>query len=335
MLSSVVLKTNSLFVHHSRKICLFDHFQQNITFLTHLPYPWDVQADDSVQVRGVDTCSCKAMAPTSRFAARTWKHAVGLQASFGRVAARHGGYWQLLMSSRCISTEHPSISPAEIMGTSANKAFRYIFLRTLPLRSQPEYEHEAGVDSVVADIEHSALRVLQAHAHRAVDERAKTHLHAAALAVATHRVLFPRLKDETRVIDMLRGAFGAGKDVEADAKLPGYWFGKAALLFSPDKMGACRKMTANAAKDFGETFALERIDENEGKTHVMRVAACLYADVCAAEGVPHLTRIFCSLDRALFSHVDRQAHGVEFSISDKTLADGKDSPCEFIFREQG
>lgn len=235
---------------------------------------------------------------------------------------------------RSLASQQQPMSPTDINDTSANKAFRYIFLRTLPLRNQPECDNESGVDSVVSDIEHSALRVIKTHAHRVVDDRAATHLHAAALAIATHRVLQPRLRDESRVMAMLRGAFGAGESVEADAKLPGFWFGKAALLFSPNKMAACQKMTANAAKDFGDTFAVEREDEEDGKIHRMTVSSCLYADVCAAEGLPQLTRIFCSLDRALFSHVDKQAHGVEFSMSEMTLADGKDSRCEFVFRQQ-
>lgn len=218
------------------------------------------------------------------------------------------------------------------MAVSANKAFRYIFTRTLPLRSQPELSGESAVECSVTDIETAAARIVGDHAHRAVDDRAAVHLHAAALAVATHRALYPRLRDEARVVEMLRGAFGAGRDVNADSKLPGHWVGKAALMFSPDRMAAVRKMTENAARDFGSTFTTKQVDEDDGRRHRLTVTSCLYADVCKEEGVPHLTKIFCSLDRALFSHVTEKAHGVRFAFNeDSTLASGSDKPCDFVF----
>jgi hypothetical protein len=236
----------------------------------------------------------------------------------------------------CAPSPPPPRTPADIQAMTANKAFSYVFTRTLPLRGQPELSGESAVACAVADIEAAATRVLAAHAHRAVDDRAAVHLHAAALAVAAHRVLLPRLRDEARVVGMLRGAFGAGGGVADDAKLPGHWVGKAALVFSPDRMAAVRRMTENAAQDFGGAFSVARADEAGGARHRMTVTACLYADVCSDEGAPQLARIFCSLDRALFSHVTDKAHGVSFSFDEaSTLARGPDKPCEFVFERSG
>lgn len=243
-----------------------------------------------------------------------------------------------LCSSPASSAPAPPLPPPrtadDIMAVSANKAFRYVFTRTLPLRSQPELSSPAAVDCVVADIEAAAARVVAAHAPRAADDRAAVHLHAAALAVAAHRALLPRLRDEARVMAMLRGAFGAGKDVAADARLPGHWVGKAALVFAPDRMAAVRRMTENAARDFGDAFVAERTDDDGGRRHVLTVSKCLYADVCREEGVPHLAHLFCALDRALFSHVSEAAHGVSYRFDEsETLAASPDRHCTFAFEK--
>jgi L-2-amino-thiazoline-4-carboxylic acid hydrolase len=222
-------------------------------------------------------------------------------------------------------------SAKEVLDMSANRAFRYVFTRTLPLRSQPELVGDSAVACAVSEVEAGTLRVVEAHLHRAVDDRAAVHLHTAALAIATHRVLIARIRDSSRVMNMLRGAFGAGADVEADAKLPGYWVGKAGLMFTFDRMAGVRRMTSNAMSDFGKAFVIARTDDEAASEHRLTVSTCLYADICRQEGVPGLTGIFCSLDRALFSYVSPSAHGIEFSMSRETLADGKDHPCEFQF----
>jgi hypothetical protein len=225
-------------------------------------------------------------------------------------------------------------SASDVLNMGANRAFRYIFTRTLPLRSQPELSGKAAVDCAVAEIEAATLRVVETHTHRAVDDRSAVHLHAAALAVASHRVLLARIRDEPRVMEMLRGAFGAGADVAADAKLPGHWVGKAGLMFTFDRMAAVRKMTSNAVSDFGKMFETVRTDDEPKGEHKLTVSKCFYADICRREGVPNLTRIFCALDRALFSHVSPAAHGISFSMSSKTLANSSELPCEFVFTRQ-
>lgn len=62
---------------------------------------------------------------------------------------------------------------------------------------------------------------------------------------------------------------------------------------------------------------------------------CYYNRICREEGVPHLTAVFCALDRALYSPITKESHGIEFSL-DTTLADTSDdddtpSACEFKF----
>lgn len=223
-------------------------------------------------------------------------------------------------------------SASDIQSLTSNKAFFYIFTRTLPLRSQPEFASPSSITCAIDEISSATTRLLSRYAHLAVDDRAAVHLHAAVLAVATHHTLLPRLASPARVLAMLRGAYGAGTSRADDRRLPGHWAGMGAMLFSRDKMGAVRRMTANAERDFGGAFAVAR--EDGAGRHVMRVEKCLYARVCRAEGVPELTQIFCALDRALFSHVSEGAHGVRFEFDEgRTLGKGEDVPCEFVFEE--
>jgi L-2-amino-thiazoline-4-carboxylic acid hydrolase len=223
---------------------------------------------------------------------------------------------------------------------------RYVFTRTLPLRSQPEFFEESLVKCAIVEIESATERLVEKHLSRIVDDRAIVHLHMAALAVATHFTLTVRIRDENRVMNIMRGGFGAGADVQADSKLPGHWIGKAALMFAPNRMAAVRKMTQNTQSDFGAGFDVIRNDgdadiaraelqgsNSAGSNHQMIVNRCFYADFCRAEGVPEVTRIFCALDRALFSHISPRVHGIEFRMSNSTLADGVDSPCEFGFHQ--
>jgi hypothetical protein len=248
-----------------------------------------------------------------------------------------------------MATSSPSPDPGrtanDVMAMSSNRAMRYVFTRTLPLKNQPEFPGESSVMDAVADIESGVERLVDKHIFRVVDDRAAVHLHMAALAVASHRTLNARIRDEGRVMDMLRGGFGAGVDAEVDAKLPGHWIGKAALMFSPNRMGAIRKMTRNTESDFGAGFDVVRSDVEAGEnledgtegpregSHRMTVHRCFYNEFCRAEGLPQVTRIFCALDRALFSHVSPRFHGVEFQMSSSTLADNIDSPCTFDFRK--
>jgi L-2-amino-thiazoline-4-carboxylic acid hydrolase len=248
-----------------------------------------------------------------------------------------------------MATSGPSVdsgrTASDVMVMSSNRAMRYVFTRTLPLKSQPEFIGESSVTDAVAEIESGVERLVEKHICRVVDDRAAVHLHMAALAVASHRTLFARIRDESRVMDMLRRGFGASADAGVDAKLPGHWIGKAALMFSPNRMAAIRKMTRNTESDFGAAFDVVRSDVGTGGdmkegiesaregSHHMTVHRCFYDEFCRAEGLPQVTRIFCALDRALFSHISPRFHGIEFHMSSSTLADSVDSPCTFDFQK--
>lgn len=231
--------------------------------------------------------------------------------------------------ARTISEKNREVEAGKIMDLAPNRAFKYIFLRMLPLRRHLELADQDSCVKVGQEIENIARQVVAKYVHFVNDDRAKIHLYAAALAVAGHRVLGAHIRDEGRVFQMLREAFGAGADTEADSRLPGHWIGKAGLFFTTDRMKGVRKMTRNAAADFGSNFKVQFHDDEQ--SHQMTVSKCLYAEVCGSEGLRSLTRIFCALDRAMFSHVSPTAHGIEFNMGKSTLADGDDKICEFQF----
>lgn len=49
-------------------------------------------------------------------------------------------------------------------------------------------------------------------------------------------------------------------------------------------------------------------------------AKCFYDRVCREEGLPHLTKIFCALDKAIYAPITKESHGIAFTL-DRTLAD--------------
>lgn len=163
----------------------------------------------------------------------------------------------------------------------------------------------------------------------------------AALAVATHHVLLPRLGgDEARVAAIIRAALGAPPDKAhtngASSTPPpftsiAYWLMRARLTFAASPLGAVRGMTARAVADWGAAFATETTNDAAGgpDAHVLRVRSCLYHAVCAAEGVPSLTRVFCALDAALFAPVSDAGRGLTFTL-EETLAERAEA-CVFRF----
>lgn len=136
---------------------------------------------------------------------------------------------------------------------------------------------------------------------------------------------------------MIRTAFGARllpsyEEPEPEApRLPAYWVARAALMFSWDRMGTVRKMAGNVARDFGGTFETEVKDERDGDVHRMVVRKCFYHRLCKEEEVTRLTRVFCELDRALFSPISEKAHGVGFALAETMADEGEDAKCDFVF----
>ncbi|CAN8062540.1 unnamed protein product [Agarophyton chilense] len=234
------------------------------------------------------------------------------------------------------------------MNMASNRATRFVYFRTLPLVKQPELEQD--VKQLVDQIEDTTRRVCEKHVGTVTDDRAAVHLHTTALAIATHRVLGPRIKNEMRLSNIIRCGFGAEtlmesssaaehqKQVEMQARTkPDFWIARAALWFSMDRMAAVRRMTDNMIRDFGATFETSKQDDvvDGQQHHSLFVKTCYYNELCRSEGVPQLTSIFCALDRAIYSPITTRSHGISFTL-DKTLAnhteaDTEQKRCEFRF----
>lgn len=158
------------------------------------------------------------------------------------------------------------------MQLASNRATRYVYLRTLPLRQQVELDGQ--VEDIAAQIEDSTKRMCEKHIPTLLDDRAAVHLHTAALAIATHRVLTPRIRNELRLSNIIRAGFGVvpvpNPSVSQNEKetqnlsqkaRPDFWIVRAALWFSFDRMAAIRRMTSNMLRDFGSTFSSESLDD--------------------------------------------------------------------------
>lgn len=225
----------------------------------------------------------------------------------------------------------------ELFDLSANRATRFVYMRTLPLKKQPELDGD--VDSLVQAIEKGARTICERHLDRVIDDRAAVHLHTTALAIATHRTLYTRLSGASeRVENVIRAAYGAQlihdpqlseeENVlnESDMRLrPDYWVIRAALWFSFDKMVAVKKMCVNMLADFGKTFETKSddIQEDGMRRYVVSVSKCMYHDICRQEGLPQLTRVFCALDRQIYSPINAERHAIRFRL-DHTLPDQHD-----------
>lgn len=188
-------------------------------------------------------------------------------------------------------------SAQSIMNMASNKATRFVYLRTLPLVKQPELEGD--VDSVATSIEAATETLCNKHSGTIKDDRTAVHLHTAALAIATHRVLSPLIKNEIRLSNIIRSGYGAALLPEPNAaegeagqlmakeKLrPDFWIVRAALWFSFDRMNAIRKMTANMARDFGASFETKAVDEEKDgrRQHTLFVSKfCLFSEFMHCE----------------------------------------------------
>lgn len=268
-----------------------------------------------------------------------------------RRKARHTIIWRSLQTSPP-QNGTPKHTCEDVMDIAANKATRFIYLRTLPLVKHPEISDK--VKTLVGSIETDVRKICNKHIDTIIDDRAAVHLHNCALAIATHRVLSPYIKNQIRLNNIIRAGFGAmpisdpalsdeaNRAAKSVVKLrPDYWISRFALLFSWDKMAAVRKMTANMAADFGATFETHTPEvsntESQRPEHRLIVTKCYYDRICREEGLAHLTRIFCALDRALFVPISEKSHGVTFSL-DSTLAPDEDTKeagqnCQFTFKK--
>lgn len=171
------------------------------------------------------------------------------------------------------------------MEAPSNRATRYVYLRTLPLASEPALDGES-LPALALRIEDAARAVCERHLQRVRDDRAAVHVHTAALAVATHSVVGELVRNDRQLANMIRAGFGApalpaalrgdaapspGDESEADVlnqaeqrRRPDYWIVRAALWFAFDKFAAIRRMTRNMADDFGAAFETRIVDDEAG-----------------------------------------------------------------------
>lgn len=223
----------------------------------------------------------------------------GLTLSFFRATAP-GSYGYQQRGFASTAHAEPSRSAPEkrsarsIMDMASNKATRFVYLRTLPLVKQPELNGD--VDLVASRIEAVTETLCEKHSAKIEDDRTAVHLHTAALAIATHRVLCSRIKNENsriRISNIIRSGYGAAllpepnateddaKQLMAKQKLrPDFWIVRAALWFSFDRMNAIRKMTTNMVRDFGSSFETKAVDgERDGRPqHTLFVSKfCMFS----------------------------------------------------------
>lgn len=174
-------------------------------------------------------------------------------------------------------TSPTGLTASSIMTLASNRATRFVYLRTLPLAQRNEFsgrEEELG-----RQIESAAQGVVSRHLSKVIDDRAAVHVHTAALAVATKKVLGPYLGNGITLNNMVRAGFGAplvpDKTTMSDEQLlvlnedqkvrPDFWVVRFALWIAFDKMAAVRRMTENMVKDFGQTFVtVSKSDEVVG-----------------------------------------------------------------------
>eukprot|EP00172_Hildenbrandia_rubra_P000797 Plantae.Rhodophyta-Hildenbrandia_rubra.ctg14512.p1 GENE.Plantae.Rhodophyta-Hildenbrandia_rubra.ctg14512~~Plantae.Rhodophyta-Hildenbrandia_rubra.ctg14512.p1 ORF type:complete len:263 (-),score=47.10 Plantae.Rhodophyta-Hildenbrandia_rubra.ctg14512:1103-1891(-) len=236
---------------------------------------------------------------------------------------------------------------SQIFNNKINRATRYVYLRTLPLKSEPDLA--VDTEQIAKDIEYQAERICKKHSWRCVKEeaeneyqvgsRAQTHLHMSALALGSYRVLMGRLRgDEKKTMSLIYTGFGTAKDAENVKGLPAYWMTKTVMMLSRfgrgGALGAVERMSNNVKEDFGEVgFEVER-DSGKGVRggwwHQLKVNKCFYHGLFKEEEVPQLTKIFCAMDKAIFVPVDGKK--VAFNL-DKVLSDG-DPSCDFMFKEK-
>lgn len=214
-----------------------------------------------------------------------------LRCKHSRVALQNLFVRRLICTARGKPPTNPEgLSAATVMDMASNKATRFVYLRTLPLVKQPELD-DRKVDVIAGHIEDMTRSLCEKHASSIVDDRAAVHLHMAALAIATHRVLGAHIQDEVRLSNIIRAGFGAellaeaGESEEesqrrrgAEKRRPDFWIVRAALWFSWNRMKAVRRMTANMMRDFGDSFKKEAVDELDGdgrQRHCLRVCTLM------------------------------------------------------------
>jgi len=197
-----------------------------------------------------------------------------------------------------------STDAESIMSSSMNRMFRSIYFRTLPLRQQAELV--GSEEELCQMMEVGARRICAGNLDLIRDDRSMAHLHLSAMALATYSVLMEQLKHHERAMEIVRRGFGASESTPS-YQLPVQWMVQFMLLIAPNKLSAASRMMKNMKADFGETFEIE-IDFDDLQSSSMKVTRCFYHDFFTRTGAPHLTGIFCAVDRSYFSSISPGRH---------------------------
>lgn len=136
-----------------------------------------------------------------------------------------------------------------------------------------------------AAIEAAYQAAMLRHAAAAVDERAETHVQAACLALATHKVLLPYLRDEAEVLQIVREHMG-GKTAAALRFLL-----KATKFLHRDGYATLAGRLRGLQMDWGAGFE-SRMEQGEAESS-LTITRCLYNDLFTQEGKPQLAGCCC------------------------------------------
>lgn len=198
------------------------------------------------------------------------------------------------------------------------------WFRGLDARCRDRLELYGREEELRRLVEDARVEYETKHAKRAVDERAKTHLQAASLALATYRKLLPWYRgNQTKVLEVIKEQMGERTSpmVRTLLRLTNY--------VSTDKYQLTTRRLELMLMDYGLGFHSQFSKSDEAAE--VRIHSCFYHDIFAEEGAPELTSCCCcSVDRMWFDWLDPKKHGLEFE-SGESLAQG-DKQC--IFRIQ-
>lgn len=184
-----------------------------------------------------------------------------------------------------------------------------------------EYRELSGREALLAEaIPRTQAAVLARHADRAAaDGRAETHLHAAALAVATHQALLPFLRDDQEVVRVVVEHMGGRTSPALQALLC------ATSLLHRDPYTSLVAMLRALRADYGTGFDAE-LTEGAGRAELV-VRRCLYRDVLGEEGLPQLLPACCCSADAAWLEAARH-RGVAAGLRESMAAGGE--CCRFV-----
>ena len=187
--------------------------------------------------------------------------------------------------------------------------------------------HIQGTDNLEEDIGRLSDEIYAANASLLIDPQASFHLFMTSLILGAYRYLKTRMEDEDRILEAMKYAFlEPGKQMDVEG-----FTGKFKSSADPyaDMVALAKEKEEST---YGKTFVFEH-EKDDGEAFYQNVTRCFYHDFFNANGVPHLTLIFCSYD---FIWMDIFKSG-EFGFTVQrpaTMGEGGDK-CRFQFINNG